>query len=353
MTGQNNTIRERDFIIDLFRFTGLSLIILAHVFPPDWLFQIRTFDVPLMVFVSGMAFCISGNSKSNITQYLFSRFKRMVLPAWAFITLLYFVIFPLTENIFADINNYHQMLSSYQLKGFGYFWVIRVFLLISLFSGCYKFLIKTLSPLTLFFCFLLTETGLTLAWLYFPSFFNKANLSGKVMWEIVFPVISYGILFCLGYLFKFGRKDIYGYAAFSLLLLTGLEIGSISQNQGAILLPQDFKYPPTLFYISWGIFACAILCFLASKSGLEKVKDNTGKRIICFISSNTIWIYFWHIPLAEYFRRTAMTDIVAIKYLVTYLLPVMIVFAQTLLVKWLTRSRFTRFNRLIKTVFTG
>lgn len=43
---------QRNNCIDLLRFWGLSLIILAHVNPPGILFHIRCFDVPLMLFVS-------------------------------------------------------------------------------------------------------------------------------------------------------------------------------------------------------------------------------------------------------------------------------------------------------------
>lgn len=351
MTAQTGTLKERDFVIDLFRFLGLSLIILAHVFPPNWLFQIRTFDVSLMVFVSGMAFCVSSGSKANIIQYFYSRFKRMVLPAWAFVTLLYLVIFPLTGGLFADINNHDQMMSSYKLQGFGYFWVIRVFLFISLFSIVYKFVMDKLSPIMLFVFYLLVETGLAIAFFHF-GLFEKESLSGKVMWQAGFPVISYGVLFCLGYLFKSGRKDVYWYGAFSLLLMAAIEGWSLSQGQGPVW-PQDFKYPPTLFYISWGIFACAVLCLLANALNLQSVRDSALKRLVCFISSNTIWIYFWHIPLVEFFRRVDVTDSVWVKYLIAYTLPVLVVCVQRQVVKAITRSRFTTVNSWVKTVFTG
>ncbi|SFK21637.1 hypothetical protein SAMN04488079_106193 [Methylophaga sulfidovorans] len=47
----------RDHRIDLLRFIGLSMIIFAHVGPPSILFQLRNFDVPLMVLISGMSYC--------------------------------------------------------------------------------------------------------------------------------------------------------------------------------------------------------------------------------------------------------------------------------------------------------
>lgn len=47
---------QRNMTVDAMRCFGLLLIILAHVSPPDTLFQIRTFDVPMMVFISGMSY---------------------------------------------------------------------------------------------------------------------------------------------------------------------------------------------------------------------------------------------------------------------------------------------------------
>lgn len=49
-------MKERDLSIDLMRAIGLLCVILAHVNPPATLMQIRCFDVPLMLFVSGLVF---------------------------------------------------------------------------------------------------------------------------------------------------------------------------------------------------------------------------------------------------------------------------------------------------------
>ena len=48
----------REDRIDFLRFIGLSMVIFAHVGPPKLLFQLRNFDVPLLVIISGMAFLI-------------------------------------------------------------------------------------------------------------------------------------------------------------------------------------------------------------------------------------------------------------------------------------------------------
>jgi fucose 4-O-acetylase-like acetyltransferase len=51
--------KQRVKSVDFLRFLGLSLIILAHVTPQGLVFQIRNFDVPLMVFISGVSFALA------------------------------------------------------------------------------------------------------------------------------------------------------------------------------------------------------------------------------------------------------------------------------------------------------
>jgi fucose 4-O-acetylase-like acetyltransferase len=56
-SGKNVTkqvVQPRDTYVDFLRALGLLLIFVAHTQAPDILARIRTFDVPLMVFISGL-----------------------------------------------------------------------------------------------------------------------------------------------------------------------------------------------------------------------------------------------------------------------------------------------------------
>lgn len=65
--------------IDLLKCIGLFCIILAHVSPPKILFQIRNFDVVLMIIVSSFLFFYKNNNQ-NYKSYLYKRFKRLIIP---------------------------------------------------------------------------------------------------------------------------------------------------------------------------------------------------------------------------------------------------------------------------------
>lgn len=47
---------ERDVYVDFLRALGLILLIGVHVHAPEWYVSLRSFDVPLMVFVSAMCY---------------------------------------------------------------------------------------------------------------------------------------------------------------------------------------------------------------------------------------------------------------------------------------------------------
>ena len=81
----------RNRSIDLLRFIALTGIIIAHIDPPSFWMQLRGFDVPLMVFLSGVSYRISGGNKQNYWSYAVKRFKRLILPVWVFLT-IYFTL---------------------------------------------------------------------------------------------------------------------------------------------------------------------------------------------------------------------------------------------------------------------
>lgn len=122
---------ERNISIDYLRFIGLSLIILAHVNPPALLFNIRCFDVPLMLLVSGLAY--SGRKVDFSFQFLSHRFTRLVVPVYIFLT-SYFSATTILAYAGIDFGiRKEHIIGSYLLTdGIGFVWIIRVFLLIAL-----------------------------------------------------------------------------------------------------------------------------------------------------------------------------------------------------------------------------
>ena len=88
----NSEIFERDKKIDILRFIAMLCIILAHSQPNTFIFQIRNFDVPLIIILMGASFYIS-RKEIGFMDYVKKRFKRLVLPTWKFLTFFLAVLF--------------------------------------------------------------------------------------------------------------------------------------------------------------------------------------------------------------------------------------------------------------------
>lgn len=123
---------QRDLYIDFLRFIGISLIILAHVEAPSGITQFRSFDVPLMVFVSGLSFSTKGG---GFWKYVWKRVKRLCIPVYLFLTILFTAVIGAGIVGLKNPWGWDQIAGTYLLlnePSIGYVWIIRVFLMMSI-----------------------------------------------------------------------------------------------------------------------------------------------------------------------------------------------------------------------------
>lgn len=317
------------------------LIILAHVSPPEILFQLRTFDVPMMVFISGMAYYCAGKSDISLFSYITSRFKRLVYPVWAFLIIFFSAAFIFKISIFHDFLNIKTVLSSFLLfNGIGYVWIIRVFLIIAVLSPLFVRIVKGKSGFH--------ATLISFLILLFSSALSLLDISNKMashlFIDLIIPTLSYGAIFILGYKCLSMKKS-EQLSTFILFTFLFISIATYAYfNKGVILGPQDFKYPPTIYFVSYSIAMTYVtLCIFTL---ILKDKDKLP-HFFNFISSNTIWIYLWHIPVVEYFKKTSGNDNFAIKYIIALIISIAIAYLQISIIKKTTK------NKLIRNIFTG
>ena len=79
---------KRKINLDILKTIGLLCIILAHINPPKVLFQIRNFDVVLMIIISAYL-GLSNRKIENPFSYIGNRFCRLVIPCWLFLLLFF------------------------------------------------------------------------------------------------------------------------------------------------------------------------------------------------------------------------------------------------------------------------
>lgn len=332
MSAKAVEIKKRDETIDVLRFIGISLIILAHIYPspPKWICEIRRFDVPLMVFISGLCY-----SRKDITNYYFfvwKRIQRLVFPVWIFFAFYFGLNYLLFSNgVTHWFPSGRQILETFLLQeGIGYVWIIRVFLLITLIA---PFLIK-LEASTGYMYY-----GITLGICLLSAILTNIHLPNNALTNAITYTVGYAPLFMVGLRIKQvsakEQRTIFG----SLALLFGslIGIGVLCRSELSLL---PYKYPPQLPYILYGLTLSCLL-FLVGKHLLWFL----GNRLTTWIGGNTIWIYLWHIFSIRFFAR--ISNVWLIQYIIVYTSALLIYALQY----WMTNSLFK--DKQIKRFLVG
>jgi len=256
----------------------------AHTNAPEWLMIGRSFDVPLMVFVSAMC---ANSLRGGVFSYAKKRLKRIYTPVFIFLT-LYFVAF----GTFALVAHKHpigwkNVIGSYLLlnqPSIGYVWIMRVFLMISLILPFVKRGIDRLNiawTVTIALSIIIVQHYLVVVCSSIPNYVARFIFEETVLYLVGFiPIVILGIK-----ILHFSRKEL----ILNIGLLAGL-IGTYIYVTNTPFTPQKYKYPPQSLYILYGMLGCLVLWTL--KPVLQRV---TNYRMIRWFSEKSMWIYLWHI----------------------------------------------------------
>ena len=283
-TNQNN----RNTKIDILRAIALICIIIAHSEPNTTLAQIRNFDVVLMTLLLGTSFRLSFSKKKiHYFDYLKKRFQRLIVPTWVFLT-IFFVIFYLIAYFNRDSYyfNLRQIIGSYTLlDGIGFIWIMRVFFLVAVVSPFLLIINNKLSSYLLYLLFL------TMAYFVYVLLITLGqHLPGsvqKIYTEYFIYAIGYGLIASFGMrLIGLSKKETDLTLVAFIMLTTGLAFYHHFEAT------QGYKYPPTIYYISYGISASLFLYKLLDVQSIRQFFENP---FVFFLSQSSSWIYFWHI----------------------------------------------------------
>jgi peptidoglycan/LPS O-acetylase OafA/YrhL len=282
---------ERDVRIDILRCIAIVAIIVAHSEPGGLLFQLRNFDVILMVLLLGTSFYLSNKEKEKSISYLVylgKRFKRLIVPTWIFLT-IFFILFYVVSLV-AESDYYFgfkDIFMSYSMfdEGIGYVWIMRVFFLIALISPVLMKLNQKIESNTKYFLFLL---GVYIIYVLLQYLNVNFNGSAKLFFEnFVLYGIGYGLVAAFGMRLKLlSEKELYVWLGFFLIIFLFF-CWYYHFNS-----TQHYKYPPQLYYISYGMF---VSLFLYIAFNIKSIQSFFNNRFIMFIAQHSIWLYFWHI----------------------------------------------------------
>ena len=328
---------KRDLRIDFMRFLGLSLIILAHVQAPFTLTQIRCFDVPLMVFVSGMT--VSGKSIPNFWKYLWKRTKRLVVPVWLFLTVYLSVFYLVQDLVLPEPYLTGRMICrSFLLldESIGYVWIIRVFLLVMLLT---PFIISVSKKIESDYVFSVIIFAILLLnqIVYQVLVIMDAGIGKELFEDFVVYGIAYMVPFAMGVRVKdSSTKKLLLYCVLLGLLFLLFCLNNFEVGNNPIGVSTNYKFPPRPYFIVYGSFISIILWL--TKRWWEWI---AGNELIVFVGQNTIWIYLWHMPFAL-FATVYMYNWV-FKYVFVYSLALLLFWIQYKIVRNINNTLINKY----------
>ena len=288
---KNTGAETRDPSVDVLRFVGITSIFLAHIGPPDALFQLRSFDVPLRVFVSGLSY--SGRQISGYGAFLRKRVLRLLAPLYLFLTAYFLVVCLLAHFGVVDGFATKRIVGTFLLRlkpSIGYVWIFRVFLIVMLLTPALLRLERAVRRDGLFIALLAALFGVQslLVWWLRPLHL------GFAVNDWLLYAVGYSIPFLAGVRLRHADRS-------RRLLLCGVFVAAMicaafvmTDLKGTWLSMQPWKYPPRLYFLLWGTTVSAVLWSLRRYwTGLLSC------RLVLFVGQNTIWLYLWHIPFAK------------------------------------------------------
>jgi hypothetical protein len=295
-------VSGRDLRFDILRAMALFCVVLAHVEPPDWIFQLRNFDVPCLVIVSGASFGLSALKQSfTVLGYIKKRILRLLVPTWTFL----FLFFTINSAVTFFAKEGHsfsvqKIIRSFALLqgGFAGVWIIRVFVLMVI-SGPILVKIKNiLKNNFIFFVFLSIIYGFY-ELIYYKDIcgflFSFSPCIKFVVENYVFYLLPYSFLFglglCLPELSRRFTLSIFSITFIIFCCSAFLLSGNNSFN--CFAWTQQYKYPPRLYYLTYAIsFTLLLYCILFNH---KSYRFNTlFSKILVFVNISSLWIFFWH-----------------------------------------------------------
>jgi hypothetical protein len=285
--------KVRDRRIDFLRFFGALVVMLAHTEPPDWLFQLRNFGTPLLIVVSALSVAVVFRDRPLQTlPFLKRRLVKLTVPPWLFLTIFFGVAFGysiLRGKAFPF--SVDDVLTSYTFdSGIGYVWIFKVYLTIALLTPWLVRFKAGVRDRTSYFAILIVLYAIyeVLNW------FLQADVDSSPMLgfaDNVIVVLPYSILFAYGLqLDELPDRQVVIVTIVALMIFLTMAASKF-QQVGHLVATQPYKYPPTLYYLSYALF-CINSLYLSAKSALL---ERLPAIPIAWLSSNLLWVYLWHI----------------------------------------------------------
>lgn len=283
MSTIDNNVRQRVVWVDVIRAISFLLIITSHVMGSDNIVYqlIFGFNVPCMVLLSG--YVASTDRSASAIEYYKKRFLRIVIPSWIYFALYFMLVELLSIGQLYPYSVKQIVMTFVFMDGIGYTWILAVFLMIAVIVPVIRFLSQKYKTAIVIVMILYLIIGIFLFITY----------KGFKLEKLLLYCLSYSFLTIVGYhfedLIKNGKAIILFSSVNVFLIFYVLITGKF-----AVYDIRVNKYPPSIYYVMYGILVFAILYIICKMLRLED-KNNIFIKSIIYISKNGFDIYLWHI----------------------------------------------------------
>ncbi len=295
-------MKQRVISLDLLRFIGVLVIMIAHSGPPGWLFQLRNFGTPLLIVTSALTHSIIYKRKVfEVKPFLTKRLKRLVIPAWLFLTFFYPLLWIISNMMNVEYPfSIREIILSYPLYS-GFVWIFKVYFILALitpFTLNYK---RKITNKYLYFSIILLVYVVYEVIYYYSKTLVPPGQRGFLD-TVVFVIIPYSALYIYGFkLEDLSRRTI----TYIILGSTAIFVFLAIRHQmisGGFVQTQVYKHPPRIYYLSFTFIAIHTIYLFR-----DTLINIFNKSVIVWLSSKSLWIYLWHI-LAYYLLNFALGD---------------------------------------------
>lgn len=272
-------INFRDHKLDIMRAIGILLVILAHMGIPELVLNLRTFDVVMLVMISGMSYAYRPSKEYRL--YMWKRIKKLVIPTYLIITLvgaLSFVVCYILDR--SQIYSVQDILKSYMfLDGMPYIWITKVYIMIALIS---PMLYKCVKEIRFNRVVILLLISLYIVYeISIYAFYGKGII---IYDEYLSYIIPYSLIIIVGMRIVSNERFLKDISITCLIMF--ILIQTIGVHKGIGFSPNDFKYPATYYFLIYGLLVSLTIYMYV---------PNKQIYILSWISKNSFSIYLVHI----------------------------------------------------------
>lgn len=164
--------------------------------------------------------------------------------------------------------------------------------------------------------------------IFTPMIIQKKGIIEIIVEYFVLYAIGYGLVYSFGMLSEKMKRSEKAFLGIAFLLIHMI-LRFVNNFQPI----QQAKYPPQLYYYSYGLSICFLLISIPNSILTEKLKNN---RVVRWIAANTLMIYYWHII---FLRITAHINVWSLRYCVVLVCAMASKYLQSVLLGFLRKKK--------------